>query len=92
MSFRSSAHLLALHAVGIDSKTAHFVKRPSDIAMFGWSESDAPEIDEATHQLMRDAEALTDRIVATASGVLDQSGRDALMAGLLSLDAALTTP
>ncbi len=87
--FRGSAHLLALRAVGLDSKTAHFVKRPNDIKMFGWSESDAPLIDDAVIQKMSEAESLTDRLVAPAYGVLDESGRAALFAGAQAIKAAL---
>lgn len=89
--FRGSAHLLAIRAVGLDSKTAHFVKRPGDIKMFGWSDDDAPKIDETVHQKMLEAEALTDRLVAPAYGVLDESGRAALLAGAQAIKTALST-
>lgn len=87
--FRGSAHLLALRAVGLDSKTAHFVKRPADIKMFGWSESDAPLIDDAVNQKMSEAETLTDRLVGPAYGILDESGRAALLAGAQAIKVAL---
>lgn len=87
--FRGSAHLVALRAVGLDSKTAHFVKRPADIKMFGWSESDAPVIDHAVHQKMAEAESLTDRLVAPAYGVLDESGRAAILSGAQAIKIAL---
>lgn len=88
--FRGSAHLLAVRAVGLDSKTAHFVKRPNDIKMFGWSDADAPHIDKAEHRMMLDAEDLTDRLVAPAYGVLDESGRTALLAGAQAIKAAVS--
>jgi hypothetical protein len=88
--FRGSAHLLAVRAVGLDSKTAHFVKRPNDIKMFGWSDADAPHIDEAEHRMMLEAENLTDRLVAPAYGVLDESGRVALLAGAEAIKTAVT--
>jgi hypothetical protein len=87
--FRGSAHLLALRAVGLDSKTAHFVKRPADIKLFGWSEADAPPIDESVHRKMLEAETLTDQLVSPAFGVLDESGRVALLAGALAIKSAL---
>ncbi len=87
--FRGSTHLLALRAVGLDSKTAHFVKRPTDIKMFGWSDSDAPLIDQAVHQKMSDAETLTDRLVASAYGVLSDSGRADLLSGAQAIKDAL---
>ncbi|CAB4886572.1 unannotated protein [freshwater metagenome] len=89
--FRGSAHLVALRAVGIDSKTAHFVKRPGDAAMFGWSDADAPEITAATHAQMDQAEAITDNIVAPAYGVLDESARELFVATLTAVQQALAS-
>lgn len=88
--FRGSAHLLAVRAVGLDSKTAHFLKRPNDIKLFGWSDADAPHIDKAEHRMMLEAEALTDRLVAPAYGILDESGRAALLAGAQAIKAAVS--
>jgi hypothetical protein len=88
--FRGSAHLIALRAVGVESKTAHFVKRPNDIKMFGWTEADAPEITDDTHAAMREAEALTDRIVAPAYSVLDAEQRRHLVDGLGRLHTVLS--
>ena len=85
---RGSAHLVALRCVGVDTRTAHFVKRPNDVALFGWSAADAPEITDATHAAMAEAEALTDRMVAPAYSVLDESGAAALIAGLHAIHAA----
>lgn len=87
--FRGSAHLLALRAVGLNSKTAHFVKRPADIKLFGWSDADAPHIDSSVHKKMAEAEALTDELVSPAYGVLDESGRTALLSGALAIKTAL---
>lgn len=87
--FRGSAHLLAVRAAGLDSKTAHFVKRPNDIKMFGWSDDDAPHIDATVRHKMDEAEALTDRLVAPAYGVLDESGRADLLAGAQAIKLAL---
>jgi hypothetical protein len=87
--YRGSAHLAAIRAVGLDSKTAHFVKRPNDVKMFGWSEADAPTITDATHQAMDDAERVTDRIVHAAYAVLDDAGAQALVDGLRAIQAAL---
>lgn len=86
---RGSAHLIAVRAVGLDTKTAHHAKRPGDGKMFGWSEEDAPVIDDAVQAKMAEAEALTDRIVAPAFAVLDEAERDAFVTGLQRLVAAL---
>jgi hypothetical protein len=87
--YRGSAHLAAIRAVGLDSKTAHFVKRPNDVKMFGWTEADAPTITDATHQAMDEAEVITDRIVRSAYAVLDDAGAQALVDGLHAIQAAL---
>ncbi len=87
--YRGSAHLVAVRAVGLDTKTAHFAKRPADIAMFGWSADDAPVIDDAVHAQMDAAEELTDRLVLPAFAVLDDADRAALVEGLQRIQSAL---
>jgi hypothetical protein len=89
--FRGSAHLLALRAMGIDSKTAHFVKRPNDIKMFGWTEADAPVIDDDLRARMVAAEELTDKLVAPAYGVLNAQARQDFLAGAQAIAAALAS-
>jgi hypothetical protein len=86
---RGSAHLLAVRACGLDAKTAHFIKRPGDVAMFGWSEDDPPTITD--HELSRydAAEALTDDLVRPAYSVLDETGRQALVEGISQIERAL---
>jgi hypothetical protein len=89
--FRGSAHLLALRAMGIDSKTAHFVKRPNDVKMFGWTEADAPNIDDDLRARMAAAEDLTDKLVAPAYGVLNAQERKDFLAGAQAIAAALAS-
>jgi len=89
--FRGSAHLLALRAMGLDSKTAHFVKRPNDVKMFGWSTDDTPHIDDDVRARMDAAEDLTDKLVTPAYGVLDQAGREALVNGARAIADALAS-
>lgn len=86
---RGSAHLLAVRAVGLDAKTAHWIKRPGDIAMFGWSDDEAPTVTDADRQLLLEAEALTDHLVTPAYAVLDDAGQQALLVGLDRIEAAL---
>lgn len=87
---RGSAHLLAVRAVGLSPLAAHTVKRPGDLAMFGWNDADAPEITDELVELRADAEALTDHLLRPAFGVLDQPQRDALIAGIDAIEVALT--
>ena len=87
--FRGSAHLIALRASGLDAKTAHHIRRPDDAAMFGWGEEDAPTISAEDRTTWAVAEQLTDRIVLPAYAVLDESGRETLLSGLVAMESAL---
>ena len=60
----------------------------NDIAMFGWTADDAPEISDATHAAMAEAERITDTIVTPAFEVLDDAGRTAFLDGLTRIAAA----
>ncbi|MCB0954868.1 MAG: hypothetical protein R2694_13030 [Ilumatobacteraceae bacterium] len=83
--YRGCAHLVALRAMGIPSKDAHFVKRPGDIRMFGWADDDAPTIDDDLRARMDDAEALTDRMVVPAFAVLSDAEREVFATGVRAL-------
>jgi hypothetical protein len=87
--FRGSAHLLAVRASGLDAKTAHFLRRPNDIGMFGWGPEDAPPITDEERAQLDAADELTDRLVLPAYAVLDEEGGQALLDGLEALEAAL---
>jgi hypothetical protein len=86
--FRGSAHLIAVRAVGLSAKVAHFVSRPNDGRMFGHSDTVAPT--DAERAAMAQAEAITNIIVAPAYAVLDDVERAAFVATLQQIDAALT--
>jgi hypothetical protein len=88
--FRGSAHLVALRAAGIDSKTAHASKRPDMWKQFGYPEDEMPTIDDAVKAKMAAAEALTDAIVAPAYAVLNDAERQTVATGLQAVKAALT--
>ncbi len=83
--FRGSAHLAAIRAAGLTSKVAHFIKRPGDAKMFGWSEDEVAKVTDAQRAQWDVAEELTDEMVATAYGVLDAAGRDAFLAGITAM-------
>lgn len=85
--YRGSAHLVALRSKGLDDAVAHAIKRPDDVATFGWAEPPVvTDEDRAKHAA---AEELTDELVLEAYGVLDDAGGDALMAGLDAMEAAI---
>lgn len=87
--FRGSAHLLAVRAVGLDSKTAHYLKRPNDMAMFGWRDDETPEVSDADRGKLEAAERLTDELVLPPFSVLDETARSSLNAGVETIADAL---
>ncbi len=86
---RGSAHLAAVRAAGLSDKMAHFLTRPEAMTLFGWPEDDVPEVDDAQRAARAEAEAMTDRILAPAFGVLDEAGSAALLAGIEAIAGAL---
>lgn len=88
--FRGSAHLVAVRAMGLSGKQAHFIKRPNDVAMFGWTAEDAPQIDDDARRRLVEAEKLTDQIVAPAFAVLNNQERADLLAGAQAIKQALS--
>ena len=88
--FRGSAHLVALRAVGLKSSIAHYVKRPDMWKQFGYTEEEAPTVDDSVMKKMEQAESITDAIVEPAFAVLNDSERTILVDGLHAAQAALT--
>lgn len=84
---RGSVHLLAVVTKGLTPEKAHFMKRPDDYANFGYAE-DAPDITAADRAAHVAAEQLTDELMVAHYAVLDDAGRDALAAGVASMQAA----
>ena len=89
--FRGSAHLVALTASGVSAKEAHYINRPEAMALFGWSEGEEPAVTDEHRRLVKEAEALTDRLVTPAYSVLDEDGRAAMLDGIRAVSAALTS-
>jgi len=87
--FRGGTHLLAVRSMGLESKKAHFIKRPGDMAMFGWSDDEIPQVSESDRAKHEAAERLTDDLVLPAYSVLDEVGRQALVAGVDAIEEAL---
>jgi hypothetical protein len=88
--FRGSAHLIAVRASGLDAKTAHYMRRPNDIGMFGWTAEEAPEIGDTERAQLAAADELTDRLVAPAYSAVDESGRKAILVALDQMEAAVS--
>ena len=87
--YRGSAHLVALRAAGLDSKTAHYMKRPDMWKQFGYTEEEAPVVTDAITAAREEAERITDRIVEPAYAVLTDAERTTLVDGLHAVKAAL---
>jgi hypothetical protein len=87
--YRGSTHLLAIRAMGLDALTAHCVKRPEDLAMFGWTDADATAVTDADRAAWAAAERMTDDLVRPAYSVLDEAGRAALVTGIDRIEAVL---
>ena len=87
--YRGSAHLVALRAAGVDSRTAHYMKRPDMWKQFGYTEEEAPVITDVVKAARAEAENITDRIVEPAYAVLSDAERNVLVDGLNAVKAAL---
>ncbi|MDH5291859.1 MAG: hypothetical protein OEY41_17830 [Acidimicrobiia bacterium] len=85
--FRGSAHLAAIRAQNLDPAVAHAIKRPADVATFGYAETPAiTDEDRAKHNA---AEELTDQMVLPAYSAVGEAGAAAILAGLAAMEAAL---
>jgi hypothetical protein len=86
---RGSAHLVAVVASGLATPVAHRAARPDALRLFGWQDAEVPEPSDADRVALQAAEAMTDRLLGPAFGVLDDSGREALATGVTAMSAAL---
>jgi len=84
---RGSAHIVALLASGVSARVAHAIKRPEDVATFGYET--APEIGPEDPAAYEAAEALTDRLLVPSYEGLSDTQADALVAGTEAIGAAL---
>jgi hypothetical protein len=84
---RGSAHLAAIAAVGLATVVAHAIKRPDDIAMFGYE--GPPAVSDADREAHRRAEDVTDDILVPAFSVLGDDQSEALVAGTRAMYAAI---
>ena len=84
---RGSLHLVAVVASGLSPETAHRIRRPDDVAMFGWT--DDVEVTDDDRARWEAAEALTDELLVPIYGVLDDAETTALTDGAAAIEAAL---
>ena len=84
---RGSLHLCAVLASGLSDAQAHAIKRPGDVAVFGWEEAPSVPIDGDIR--MDAAEELTNTMLERAFFALTSDQADALLAGTEAMHAAL---
>ncbi len=84
---RGSVHLCAVLASGLSDAQAHAIKRPGDVAVFGWEEAPSVPID--GDDRMDAAEELTNTMLERAFFALTREQADALRAGTSAMHAAL---
>jgi len=84
---RGSVHLIAVLASGLSDAQAHALKRPGDVAVFGWEEAPSVPIDGDIR--MDAAEELTNTMLERAFFALTNAQSDALVAATMAMHAAL---
>jgi hypothetical protein len=84
---RGSIHLVALVASGVPTRTAHQIRRPDDVTLFGWTEPLVASDDDIAR--WHAAEDLTNTLLAPSFGVLDNEAEQALVDGAQAIHAAL---
>ena len=84
---RGSVHLLAQTACGVPTPVAHSIKRPGDVAMFGYDE--VPEVTDDDRANWHRAEELTDELLMPAYASLSEHQANALVNGTEMMAHAL---
>jgi hypothetical protein len=85
---RGSAHLAAITAVGLPTSSAHAIKRPEDVELFGWGD-EPPAVTDEHRRLHVRAEELTNEALAPAFRTLTDEQAEALIAGTDAMHALL---
>jgi hypothetical protein len=84
---RGSAHLASVIVCGLPSHVAHAIRRPDDVAGFGWGEN-TPTVTDEHRDAWHRAEALTDNLLVPAFATLTPAQRTALIDGTAAIEAA----
>lgn len=85
---RGSVHLLAIVASGLSPGVAHAIRRPDDVAAFGWDP--APAIHDRDREALANADELTNQLMVPMLGVLSSTQAEALERGSQQLFDAFT--
>lgn len=84
---RGSAHLAAVIAAGLHPSVAHAIRRPDDVATFGWPEDLA--ITDEDRAKLTEVDATTDALSASHYASLSDEQRNAFAAGISAISAVL---
>ena len=84
---RGSVHLAALAASGLSPEMAHRVRRPDDVAMFGWSEG--AEVTDDHQGRWQAAETLTDEMLVAAWSCLTEAEGQTIIDTVSAMQAVL---
>lgn len=84
---RGDAHVVALRASGVSAPVAHAMKRPDDVATFGWDPAPAIGADDPANY--EAAEALTSQLLVPSYEGLTEAQVAALVFGTEAIGAAL---
>ncbi len=85
---RGDAHIVALRASGLAAPVAHAIKRPGDVATFGWDPAPIIAADDAAKS--EAAEALTDQLLVPSYAGLSVAQAAALVFGTEAIGTALS--
>jgi len=85
---RGDAHIVALRASGVPAPVAHAIKRPDDVATFGWDPAPTIGVDDPANYAS--AEAMTDQLLVPSYAGLSDDQAAALVAGTEAIGAALS--
>lgn len=83
---RGSVHLAALTVCGVRDDVAHAIKRPDDLAMFGYDEP--PTVTDVDRANWQRAEELTDEVLAPSYASLSEEQVTALIDGTGAIAAS----
>ena len=84
---RGSVHLVAVISVGLADAVAHAIRRPDDVATFGYDEP--PVVTDADRAKLAEADQLTNQLLVGPYGVLDGAEGQAIVDGVTAIQAAL---
>jgi hypothetical protein len=83
---RGSLHLVAVLASGLSTQVAHYLKRPNDYELFGWT--DPPEVRSSDTARLDAAERMTDELVLDAFAAVTEDEADLIVRVLTAMEAA----